>query len=119
MEVLIPKRNGKGWLRVPAGHHACERTSDIERVLKCDVCGLDGTLTIECGSTISTYRESRLEFERVALPLISRWFGVMPGREVSFAAIDAVINPQNATSERPPTLNNATKDAGSAARSAD
>lgn len=50
-DVLVPKKLGKGYLQVPLGHHENEGLRDISNNLGCDVEGLDGFLSFECGYT--------------------------------------------------------------------
>lgn len=42
--ALIPKTRGKGFLKVPAGHHATTFITDLEDAVGTDVYGLDGHL---------------------------------------------------------------------------
>jgi hypothetical protein len=46
--MLIPKKRGEGYLRVPLGHHACPLHS-LSYDLRVDICGLDGMLEVELG----------------------------------------------------------------------
>lgn len=80
--VLVPKRRGAGFLRVPYGHHFDEALDDIASTVSCDVFGLDGMLEFECGG--STYHDqvARERFFKKVVPSLETHYGV-PAREVS------------------------------------
>jgi len=90
LNVLIPKTRGDGYLKVPAGHHINERISHFEDFIECDVFGLDGMLSIDCGSAIATYPETRLLFENKAMPELSRVYG-FPWREASHKEFWSIV----------------------------
>ena len=98
LNVLIPKQRGTGWLKTPAGHHATPRTSAMEEAGGCDVCGLDGFLTFQCGGKIAVYSEKRRDFEARVLPAVTEWYKVAKGREVGLATLDD-MRKQNASLE--------------------
>ena len=91
VSILIPRKNKKGWLKVPASHHASERTYEIERASDCDICGLDGTLDFDCGWDISSCPDKRVEFEQKVFPHIEKWYGVPRGHEVAFGEITKTL----------------------------
>lgn len=114
LEILIPKQRGKGWLKVPAGHHAEARLREIEDAAECDVFGLDGTLTIECGGKVTCYPDCRQRLTARLFPVISREYKTRPDREVSFAFIERELNGPNASHQAPAALDAAiTQDASS------
>lgn len=80
--VLVPKRRGAGFLRVPYGHHFDEALDDIASTVSCDVFGLDGMLEFECGG--STYHDqvAREVFFKKVVPRLEAHYGVL-AREVS------------------------------------
>ncbi|MDR9839672.1 MULTISPECIES: hypothetical protein [Herbaspirillum] len=80
--VLVPKRRGSGFLRVPYGHHFDEGLDDIASTVSCDVFGLDGMLEFECGG--STYHDqvARERFFKQVVPRLETHYGVL-AREVS------------------------------------
>lgn len=81
LDVLVPKKRGTGFLAVPWGHHANKGLSRIEQDLRCDICGLDGYLLIDCGLKVTCYLERRAEFAGRAMALLSAHYGV-PFREI-------------------------------------
>lgn len=91
LEVAIPKKRGNGYLKTPAGHHRTERIHIIESVAKCDVCGLDGTLSFDCGSDIANNSKLQGEFMDKVFPIISDQFECKPGGELSFREIGQLI----------------------------
>lgn len=56
--VLVPKKRGEGYLKVPYGHHHDEALTDIANGVGCDVCGLDGSLEFEGPDTSRLYNGS-------------------------------------------------------------
>lgn len=48
ISVLVPKKRGGGYLKVPCGHHVDKKLADaIDRAgAPSDICGLDGSLYI-------------------------------------------------------------------------
>lgn len=98
LEILIPKQRGQGWLRCPAGHHITARIRAIEEASDCDICGLDGTLTIECGGKIAVYPEKRQQLIDRLFPVVSREYKTQPLREVSYSFIERELKGQNVPS---------------------
>lgn len=47
LNILIPKRRGEGYLKVPYSHHAVPALSDIEHREGVDMDGLDGYLSLD------------------------------------------------------------------------
>lgn len=82
LEVLVPKKRGSGFLRVPLGEHHDADLSRIESLANCDIFGLDGALSFQCGSRIASYEAKRKAFESVVLPALERHYGCT-SREVS------------------------------------
>lgn len=100
--MLIPKRSGDGWLAVPASHHACDRTSELQSVSGCDVCGLDGTLDFEVDGKVSTYPDKQVEFEAKIFPTIEKLFHCKAGKRVSYGTIvDLIFSKRKLTSQKP------------------
>lgn len=95
LDILVPKQNGTGWLKVPAGHHRSERTRALEDAGNCDVFGLDGTLTFNCGSDIAVYRDKHAAYEAKVFPVVERLFKCVRGAEVSYDRIDQELKKQN------------------------
>jgi hypothetical protein len=74
VELLIPKKRGHGFLKVPLGHHY----NGLARVcanLGYDAYGLDGSLEIEIGSSHSIADKNRPEFLRRVVRPIARHLG--------------------------------------------
>lgn len=46
--VLVPKKRGEGFLKIPLGHHNCP-LSQVERDVGYDIFGLEGELEIQTG----------------------------------------------------------------------
>lgn len=86
--LLIPKKRGSGFLRVPAGHHASKVTRFFYDLTGCDVFGLDGWL----GVRWYLYDEPlQQRFIESYMPKIERFYG-FPSREIAFQAfMDTVI----------------------------
>lgn len=82
MEVLVPKKRGSGYLKVPFGHHADDELGHLETVAECDIFGLDGALSFECGAQISSCPDKRTKFEARILPGLQKHYK-MDTREVS------------------------------------
>ena len=95
LEILIPKQRGNGWLKVPAGHHAEARLRDIEDAAQCDVFGLDGTLSVECGGRVTCYPDRRQELIDRLFPVVSRAYKTRPNMEVEFSVIEREVNSPN------------------------
>ena len=101
LEILIPRQRGDGWLKVPAGHHAEARLRDIEDAACCDVFGLDGTLSVECGGRVTCYQARRQELIDRLLPVVSRAYKTQPNMEVSFSVIERELNSPNVKNQAP------------------
>lgn len=80
--VLIPKKRGKGFLRQPMYHKYTPESDLIATAARCDVSGLDGYLTFECGTRITVYLELREEFIAKIQPTLERIYGC-PMREAA------------------------------------
>lgn len=80
--VLVPKKRGSGYLRVPYGHHIDVLLDDIAYKVKCDFIGLDGHL--ECVPSDSTYTgpNRQAKFQSVLIPLLEAHY-VKTSREVT------------------------------------
>lgn len=64
--LLIPKKRGEGFLRVPLGHHNCP-LSELERDIGIDIYGTQGSLTVMTGYI---HEDQYPELtERVILPI--------------------------------------------------
>ncbi len=75
--VLVPKRRGAGYLRVPYGHHEDAGLSRIAERAACDIYGLDGALEFQCGGAIFYGSDRcRKEFEMRVIPLLERHYGM-------------------------------------------
>jgi hypothetical protein len=83
--VLVPKRRGTGYLKVPYGHHNIDGLTAAANAVECDVVGLDGELAFEgrevhalfCTST----GDGRTTFVAKLMPLLERHYQ-MDSREV-------------------------------------
>lgn len=81
--VLIPKRRGIGYLRVPYGHHHDPALDAIGELVGVDVLGLDGALLFECGGAVFNAAPSvRDAFAAKVVPALERHYG-LSAREVS------------------------------------
>lgn len=71
LQVLVPKRRGKGYLSAPYGHHANKGLDTIAELAMCDLFGLDGALYFDCGWTIFHGQQGTHDefIERVRAPL--------------------------------------------------
>lgn len=78
LNVAIPKRRGKGYLKVPFGHHANSKLNDIENEEGIDMCGLDGYLELEYRYIDPDKRDAIVA--RV-LPKLAAHFGFQTWRE--------------------------------------
>ena len=80
--VLVPKKRGQGYLRVPYGHHNIQELTDIATKMQCDICGLGGELEfIGSRSVYFGSRADRLDFAAKLMPLLEEYYG-FPSREV-------------------------------------
>jgi len=68
--AAVPKRRGRGYLKVPAGHHQERWLSEAEEISGCSISGLDGYLAFE----VQTPEHGRDVFSRVEHHLV-REFG--------------------------------------------
>jgi hypothetical protein len=80
--VLVPKRRGTGFLRMPLGHHFDFELSNIETAAGCDICGLDGALVFEVALDVYCSHEQRDDFSYRIVPLLTKHYG-LPAQEVS------------------------------------
>jgi hypothetical protein len=76
LEVLVPKRRGEGYLKVPFGHHEDAGLARIERVAGCDIWGLDGSLSFQCGTGVATYETARAEFTTRVMPALAAHYAM-------------------------------------------
>jgi hypothetical protein len=74
--VLVPRKRGKGFRRVPLGHHHDPKLDAVEEAANCNLFGLDGALEFECGGSIATYADRRAEFLRRVQPALEATYGV-------------------------------------------
>lgn len=90
--VLVPKRRGVGFLKVPYGHHVDAGLLDIETIAGCDIYGLDGALDFQCpGSVYHGGNSARIEFASIVMPELERHYGCT-SREIRPAEFFA-LNP--------------------------
>lgn len=83
LSVLVPKKRGKGYLKVPYGHHYNEALTDIANTAHVDVTGLDGALEFECaGSVYHGGVDDRKEFLSKVIPGLEAYYGYA-AREIS------------------------------------
>ena len=74
LNVLVPKRSGKGYLRTPYGHHLVPKIEAARWKLDCvDFCGLDGYLALEYGMILDS--EERQTIAEKALPVLAEAYG--------------------------------------------
>lgn len=75
-QVLVPKRRGNGFLRVPYGHHHDAALDAIGALVGVDVFGLDGALFFECsGSVFHGAPVVREAFAGKVVPALERHYG--------------------------------------------
>jgi hypothetical protein len=80
LNVAIPKRRGKGYLKTPYGNHLIERIEDARDELDCvDFDGLDGYLTLEYGMVTDSVERDKIADK--ALPVLARAYGFSTWRE--------------------------------------
>jgi len=83
--VLVPKRTGRGFLRVPYGHHYDAGLDAVAVAGGCDITGLDGALDFQCGGGIfHGGEEKRRAFESKVVPQLTAHYR-MPAEEISAA----------------------------------
>lgn len=76
-QVLVPKRRGSGFLRVPYGHHHDAALDAIGALVRVDVFGLDGALFFECaGSVFHGGPAVREAFAAKVVPALERHYGL-------------------------------------------
>lgn len=81
--VLIPKKRGEGYLKVPYGHHYIVELTEIGTQMGCDVDGLDGALTFDVkGAIYHGSQKGREEFSGEVMPLLEKYYG-LPSREIT------------------------------------
>lgn len=78
ISILVPKRRGTGFVKVPFGHHANKALGQIEDEIGYDIYGLDGCLEVNTGYF---FEEKEALLEKI-MPPISKHYG-MPWRELS------------------------------------
>lgn len=71
IDILVPKKRGEGFLKVPLGHHACALSGFTNEHIPFDVFGIDGMLSVRTGRM--SQRHDELE-ESVVKPL-SAFYG--------------------------------------------
>ncbi len=86
--VLVPKKRGPGFLRVPYGHHADAGLDAVEQIAQCDIFGLDGHLEFEFGHNVRHLALSNAEhaarmkdFETKVIAALEKHYGT-PSRAV-------------------------------------
>ena len=83
--VLVPKMRGRGFLRVPFGHHEDPALSKIADLAQCDIFGLDGHLEFQTPPKLFHGGDAaRQAFADKALQALSNHYGV-PARLVGSA----------------------------------
>lgn len=76
LNVLVPKKRGTGFLKVPYGHHHITELTEIANSVNSDVCGLDGCLEFACsGSIYHGSTEDRLKYSRKIIPQLESYYG--------------------------------------------
>lgn len=83
--VLVPKRRGTGYLKVPYGHHHNDALTAIANEVGCDVIGLDGELAFESREVKTLYHnrvsDDRAAFVAKIMPMLEKHYQ-MDSREV-------------------------------------
>lgn len=69
-EVLVPTKRGGGFLLVPYGHHNNPELSRIGDKARCEVSGLDGSLSFDCGLKVTCYNARKAELVALVMPLL-------------------------------------------------
>lgn len=81
--VLVPKKRGVGYLKVPYGHHYDGALTDIANAAHVDVVGLDGALMFECGGAVFHGGDAaRQSFAAKIVPKLESHYG-LSSREIS------------------------------------
>ena len=81
--VLVPKKRGKGFLRVPLGHHHDAGLAAVAEVAGCDLYGLDGSLDFQVSMEVyHSHNGKREAFAKKVLPALEAHYG-WPTREVT------------------------------------
>lgn len=76
-DVLIPKRRGQGFLKVPLGHHCDDGLFDVEMAAHCNLFGLDGALSFHCnGKIYFGGDDKRKEFVNTVMPMLEAHYGL-------------------------------------------
>ena len=82
LQVLVPKKRGRGFLRVPYGHHYDRVLTKIANDAGVDVFGLDGALEFQCpGAIYHGEAAARKAFVEEVIPPLERYYG-WPSREI-------------------------------------
>lgn len=80
--VLVPKKRGEVYLRVPYGHHHINELTNIANKMQCDICGLDGALDFNVSRPIYFgIQDDRDAFAEKLMHLLEKYYG-LPSREV-------------------------------------
>lgn len=74
VDMLIPKKRGGGFLKVPLGHHH-NGLSRVAMNTQYDVTGLDGALEIEIGRCHSIMEKDRPEFLKRSVEPLANYLG--------------------------------------------
>ena len=81
LNILIPKRRGTGYLKVPFGHHAVSGLNDIECAVSADFDGLEGYLSVEYIHRPHGYSKSEEEAVALIMPMLAKHYGFTTWRE--------------------------------------
>lgn len=83
LSVLVPKRRGTGYLKVPYGHHHNDALTSIANEVGCDMIGLDGELAFDGIEVQRLYvvRDARAAFTAKVMPLLEKHYQ-MDSREI-------------------------------------
>jgi hypothetical protein len=76
LSVLVPKKRGNGFLRVPYGHHHDEALSRIAAAAGCDVFGLDGSLDFVWGGVDCASEDVREALASKVIPCLELHYGL-------------------------------------------